>query len=699
VNARLTHRRTPCTLAAAMVALAGCAGSPPEQPEPAARPVADLLPYNSGVRPVSEDLGPRTSRTPMRAGELVDHVVLDPPRRDPERTALGAVTKDPEAERRRVRLAFNQATPAEVIRVLVTETLGVPHILEPELAVAQGTITLLLDEEMTDRDIYDLVGVLAEIHGWSMETRGDRMIFGRIANAATGSTVPLIEDRTLLDTADSALRVYRPRFISAAEAAKVCEPLMTPGAATVVSGNVLLVVDRVSQLNRIGQVLRTVDAPPFQGTQVWTYRLFNARPTRVSQALNQVIQNAGFGNVNGAPAIAIVPVEDLDYVMAISRDPTAREAVGGWIRMLDQPAGEDPRRRFIYRAQTADVARLANTLREVFAPELEQPGGDNEHGMRLTVDTDGEMIICYADPHLYADVLDLLSRLDGERQQVLLNATIATVTLTDELEFGVEAFITDNFDGTVVDAFLNPANAFGPANPIGTAAVTGASGVAIFRALQSHTDVRVLSRPRIFVRDREEGSFRVGGEVPVLQASVDSSVQTDGTTGVRNEIQYRDTGIFVRVQPRVNERGEVVLKIEQEITDVVANTTSGIDSPEFTTRELSTTVALAHGQTALLAGFIEQRETFQKSGLPLVSDIPVVGTLFGSTSLANERVELVLSITPTIVNTVSEAGTTYTEMMNQAALVSETLIEFAEREDELKADDTDDVERPERAGT
>jgi general secretion pathway protein D len=663
-----------------LACLAGCksGGDPVAETEVRTAP-PPAAPYDASTRPVSEQLGVRAVRDPLPSGGLVDYVVLDPEPRDSEPVGFARLTPEMDNDvRRPIRMTLNAATPAEVIHALAYDVLGRQYLLDPALSVAPGTISLLVDEEMTDRDVVDLLGILSEIHGWSIDERDGTFVFTQLQRSAKNPSLDLLEHRSALDSPESAMRIFRPRYISSSDAFKVVEPLLSEGATGIVSGRVLLVADRISQLNRIGGVIRAVDSAPFEGTQVWTYRLNHADPGRVAQTLTQVIQSAGFGNIDGAPAVAVVPIPDLRYLMVISRDPTARQALGDWVEMLDRAPVADERRWFIYKAQSTDVKRLQSVLQEIFADRVSTAvDGETKPGdIRLIADQDTETLLAHASPHDYAQILDFLARLDRSPQQVLLTATIASIELSEGLEFGVEAFLTEEFGGNIVDAFLNPANNFGPTNPLGTASVVGASGLLVVRALQERTDVTILSRPRVFVRDGDTANFRVGGEVPVLSASVDSNVQADGNTGIRNEIEYREIGILIRVQPQINERGEITLNVEQEITDVIPNTTSGIDSPQFTTRELDTTVVLTHGQTVLLAGFIEQRKTDQTAGLPLLSDIPVLGWPFRNTSQGDDRTELILSITPTIVNDASQADAVYQRMTEQAAVLREALNEF-----------------------
>ena len=656
--------------------LGGCKGQrdlaadPPEL-----RPRVAAPTYRPKMRPITEMVS-AGGRAYDGRGPLVDRMKLEPGVMGPQGVETTVIGPEPE-ETMRVRLAVRQATPEQVLQVLLEDTLGVSYIIDPELARKPGEVTLQIDEEMSVQDVRDLVTLLAELHGWSIEDRGDLMVVGPTAKMPVWSGSPLLDGRTMLDSAETAMRVFRPTYVNANDVLQAMRPFMTPGSQIVATGNVLVLVDRVSQLNRMAGILRALDAAPFSGTEVWTYRLRHASNTAVGQALTQIAQGVGFGSRGGSPAVGIVPVQGRDELLVISRDPTIQRAVQQWIETFDQPASTIERERFIYRVQHyPDVNQLRTYISEAFTENMERAlGATGDDGMRITLAGERTLMF-YARPDHYAEVLDVLAALDQPPQQVMIKTQIAEVQLNDELEFGVEAFLFEEIDGTIVDSFLNAANAFGLVSPLGTVAITGASGQAIIRALESETDVRILSEPSLFAANGSEALFRVGGEVPIVRAFQDSSIQTGGNTGIRNEVEYRETGILVRVQPRINESGQVTMEIEQEITDVLPNQTSGIDSPQFTTREYTSNVIVPHNQTVILAGTIEERATNQVNGVPLISSIPIVGEAFKNRSNESTRVEIVLMLTPIIVTDPTDVSYVYEDMLDQTRLLRNALADF-----------------------
>jgi general secretion pathway protein D len=182
---------------------------------------------------------------------------------------------------------------------------------------------------------------------------------------------------------------------------------------------------------------------------------------------------------------------------------------------------------------------------------------------------------------------------------------------------------------------------------------SGTDAKVALNALTEITDVRVISSPQLMVLDNQTARLQVGDEVPIATQSAISTGDSDAR--IVNEIQFRDTGVILEVTPRVNASGLVVLDVLQEVSDVIATTTSDIDSPTIQQRVIRTTVAVQSGDTIALGGLIRDREEDSISGIPLLSSIPVLGNLFKKTDRIVRRVELLVLITPRVVRNRREA--------------------------------------------
>jgi general secretion pathway protein D len=275
---------------------------------------------------------------------------------------------------------------------------------------------------------------------------------------------------------------------------------------------------------------------------------------------------------------------------------------------------------------------------------LSAPEEERQAGIQIVPDVRNNALVISATPEEYRQNETALRQLDVTPMQVLIEATIAEVTLTDELRYGLQWF----FHTGDSDFSFSPLNSgvVAPVFPGFNYALTSANAQVILNALTQITDVKVISSPQLMVLNNETARLQVGDEVPIVTQQV-QSVDTTGAPIV-NSIEYRDTGVILNVSPRVNAGGLVVLDIVQEVSDVVRTTTSGLNSPTIQQRQIKSTVAVQSGESVALGGLIRDGNTKGVTGLPVVSEIPLLGNLFKTTTDTQRRTELLVLLTPRV---------------------------------------------------
>lgn len=279
-------------------------------------------------------------------------------------------------------------------------------------------------------------------------------------------------------------------------------------------------------------------------------------------------------------------------------------------------------------------------------------------GVRIMADIPNNALVIYANQQSYHIIEKALEQIDRPKLQVAVDLTIAEVTLTDQLNYGVQFFLGSSNLGLGVNngSLANTAAAIPLAQ---TSSVTNGtlpgfnvvlgnqlSPHAIINALHQYTDVKVLSNPSLVVVDNQAATLQVGQQVPIQTGS---ATVLSANNAVVNTIDYKDTGIILRVQPRVNFNGNVSLEIEQEISaQVAATTTLG---PTFTQRKVKSSINVASGQTVLLAGLIQDQQGGGKQGIPGLDQIPVLGNAFNSNANNQvQRTELIIFIRPQVIH-------------------------------------------------
>ncbi|WP_436636904.1 type II secretion system secretin GspD [Microbaculum sp. FT89] len=285
---------------------------------------------------------------------------------------------------------------------------------------------------------------------------------------------------------------------------------------------------------------------------------------------------------------------------------------------------------------------------DLFAGQTSGAGGE---GPRFSADTANNSIVIYADGDTYLKILAALRQIDVPPLQVAVNVVIAEIRLNDQLKFGVQYFIKSGDVGLKDDVgsiglFNTVANSINRELP-GFNFVIGSeqSPDVIISAFDKITDVSVLSSPSLVVMENETAALQVGEEVAVSTRQAQSVINPDSPTV--NEIEYRDTGIILKVTPRIAENGIISMQIQQEISDIASGASTL--TPTFTKRRISSSVSVASGQTVLLGGLIAEGSDNNRTGIPVLHRLKGVGDLFGTTDNSARRNELIVLIRPTVI--------------------------------------------------
>jgi len=502
------------------------------------------------------------------------------------------------------------------------------------------------------------------------------------------------------------------QFVSADEMKKLLDPIV-PGVITRIDpgSNTLVVAGTTGQRNSVRELLKQFDVN-------WLRNMSFALivPQRTDSRLI-VPEVEKLINGEGAPTrglVRLISMERLNGILAITAQRQYLDDVRRWIEILDREGANNERRLFVYKVQNGRSKELAKTINAAFgngggaaadsgsrsddfsldgsqrggngaaAPRPGDPGynprnpvnavaaavtaqpGTNSavvaaaSGPQAIISSDeaNNAVIVFGTPRDFAVVEDALRKLDIPPLQVLIEAAITEVTLNDSLRFGVQWNFQEgktNFalseGATRAPITISPGFSFFFDN--------GKSIMAALNALETRTKVKVLSAPKLVVLNNQTAALQVGDQVPVATQSAVGVVNPDSP--IVNSIEYRDTGVILKITPRVNAGGLVLLDIAQEVSDVAQTSTSSINSPTISTRRIATSIAVQDGQTIALGGLIRDTTTKGKTGLPWLSRIPLLGgLLFGRIDDSEVRTELLVLLKPRVIRTVDD-GTAITD--------------------------------------
>ncbi len=652
-------------------ATGGCAG----RPEGAQAARAELAPpaysapapWDASTRPISESLGYPTADA--SAGATVVSKQRLAPTMNGEGVAASGVIQSEPGEVMRVEYHANKQDVTEVLQALLGGMLGRDYVLDATLT---GLITLDIDEEMTRADLMNMIEGIAGVFGWSLEPRGSTLFIKPGTRGPRASASPILSARPAFESETPAVRVRRLRALGGDQVVAVLKEFMSETGKAVTVGRTVVMADTVRQIGRLSDLLSSLDVPAFSGVEIWTYRLAYRRPEDAAQLLTTIAASSSI-NSGQEPMVAFVPLPGTERLMVIAKDATIQPLILDFVKQVDTPPEHERRHRYKYSIQHYQPAALVKLLKDFFGDRMEQTASEaGEPRIRLASDPASDALLVYATPSDYGELLATLRSVDRAPQQVQLQSIIAEVSLTNRLQYGVEYFLQN-------ESSLGSLSLTGSAPLVGVATgsalFVGADGFAVVQALDRESRTQILSQPKVFMQDRAKASIQVGGEVPVVKASEGSATQQAGTTGIREEIEYRKTGVILTLQADINESGQVKLDITQEVTDAIP--TARANLPEFTTRTIQTTVVVPHGQTVLLGGIITNDKRNQTNRIPVLGRIPLLGEAFKNTDDEVKRTELLLAITPTIVNEPSMAGEQLSEFMRSVHVVRSAMEEYA----------------------
>jgi general secretion pathway protein D len=434
------------------------------------------------------------------------------------------------------------------------------------------------------------------------------------------------------------------------------QPVARMNAVMVITKNPVLLKQSTQWVQRLDQSDTT-------DTTLRTYRLKYADAQQVAKILNDIFVGRGSDPTGDTPANQGAPgtttaqsrIDSLDGG-ATSRGNTSSSGNSSQGSMGGASQGSGASTFAAAFAQFSDRKDTPDGL-------LSTPGGGSAargglfQNVRISADTANNSIAVYSSQEDYRAIERSLRELDRARLQVAIDATVAEVTLTDALQFGVQSFLTSS------DAKLGQDNGsagfFGAAQSATQSAFlqrvlpgfnlllgSEAQPRVILSALSTLTSVRVLSSPSLVVLDNHPGFLQVGDEIPITTSS--ATVLTNSSTPVVNTIEMRNTGVILKVLPHVHSNGSIQLEVDQEISNVV-NPNQTTLTPTISERRVHSTIVVTSGQTVLLGGLISEQDQKTQSGIPGLNQIKFLGDLFGNTSKTKQRAEIIIFIKPRLI--------------------------------------------------
>ena len=416
---------------------------------------------------------------------------------------------------------------------------------------------------------------------------------------------------------------------------------------------VLVVAYKPNLLTTAASWINRLDHADMGANGIKVYRVQYGDAKQIADLLNDAF--AGKSNSSDSSTGQVAPGAGVQ--LARNDETNAAPAAGAAAPSSNSPFGAIP------------AAARQNGTGKQDDSRLGSPGPSGSPGqgplpnVRVTADTVNNSLLIFANRENYRIIERTLRELDRPRLQVAIEATIAEVTLNDSLQYGVQYFLQSKDIGLKRNRGSVGLTAGDLANGVIGRVVPGANLIlgsetdprVVLDALRTYTDVKVVSSPAVVVLDNQVATLQVGDSVPVATSEatlVSGSTSTSASSAslpVANTIDYRNTGVILRVLPRINANGNVGLDIEQEISNVVPNANATTLTPTVSERKVKSSIAVASGQTVMLGGLISENQNNSRSGVPVLERIQLLGDLFSENGTNNEKTELIIFIRPRII--------------------------------------------------
>jgi general secretion pathway protein D len=624
-------------------------------------------------------------------------------------------------------LNFNNADLRQVVQVVLGEILKRPYAIDPAVQgsvtlTSSGPLaaTDLLAALETALRSNGAALVDRGAAGVQIVPLGSPILGGQTVVQLGGDTRPI--------PPGYGISIVPLRNVTGEALAPLLAPLANPEMVRVdPERNLVVVAGTSSERASLVQTIGSLDMDAMRGRSAGIFPLKLASPDRMIRELQAVFQGApDRGPLKGL--IQFLPMERLNAVLVVTASPERLREAADWVRRLDQGDNEDEQIYvyFVQNGKARDLANTLNQLfgkpdksqdeqagtardtpAELAAPALgptttatgeaaapadgageaqalsfdEAPTDaeasimgladtlasgsafelDRFGPVRVVPDKEKNALVIRARPAAFRLIEQALRSIDAAPLQVMIEATIAEVTLNDTLRYGVQFFLDS---GNYSAGLTQSATSIVPQAVVPGLNLLYAAGNSrvVLDALSSITNVRVVSAPSLSVLNNQTARLQVGDQVPVITRQSQSVDDPDAP--IVNNVEYRDTGVILRVTPRINSAGEVSMDVQQEVSSVTNDSTTNASSlaPTISTRRIGSVVQVVSGQTVVLGGLISETQTNGRSGIPGLVDVPVLGALFGSDSNKQVRTELVVFITPRVIRNPAEAQAIAEEM-------------------------------------
>ncbi len=606
---------------------------------------------------------------------------------------------------------FDDADLCEVIRT-IAELLNINYIVDPNV---RGKVTIHTAGGLRKEDILPVFFQILEVNGLTAIKEGSLHKIVKLKDAPRMLITSRFgyKEEDLPPAERIIIQIIPLKFISAQEMTKLLTPFISADGTILSHGdsNTMLVVDKGLNVLKILRLVEVFDVNVFEKVNYEFYPLKNTDVEEVVKVLKEIFSSYLTARKED---IKIIAIDHLNTLLVISTYSQVFEKVREFIRQLDVADEEVEPRIYVYSVKNGEAEDLGSLLNQVFADgssakekgakdltkkkaktapsrnpfsrktkeaksekasevrkepmaigKTDTTGSGTLKGeINITADKIRNALIIAAIPADYRIIENILKQIDVLPRQVLIEVTIAEISLDESTELGIEWTYLKG-PGSLSTSLLDAA--------LGTSGFRYTIGMtdrwtSVLAFLASQNKVNILSSPSVLASDNKEAKIDVSREIPLASAEYKYSADTDVT---ETTIEYRDTGVLLSVTPHINERGLVTMDINQEVSEKGADVTvAGKDYPSFTKRIVQTTLTVRHAQTIVIGGLIKETKSEGSAGAPWLSKIPIIRYLFGKEKKYVFKTELIILITPHVIVSLDDVDAVTEEFKKKVSSIN-----------------------------
>jgi len=595
---------------------------------------------------------------------------------------------------------FDQMPLNAFINTVFGDILKVSYQLDTGLGTRTDAVTLRA-EPQTPQRFLELVRQVLATYGIAVTERNGVLLI--IPSATLSQQVPqIIRSRALSDVPVGLRPVFQYVELLHARPQTIAQVIgdafgQRVRVSQMAGSNAVLLMGLPDDVRAVLATVQLFDQPALANRlaikltpSYWTVE-------RLAGKLAEVLKTEGYevsSRIDAAGLIQMIPIETINSMIVFAPDQTTLDHVLQWARELDQPSQVIGNNTIFYYA-------VRNTKAETIAPLLAiidqgigtggtggaapapaapppavapaPPGGASagiaaptpapsatpraaSAAQRIIVDPGRNAIIFKGSAEEFSQIRALLESLDQPVREALIEVTVAEMRLTDTLNLGIEWAIRNaGLDGSKFNFGTLGGLGIGSSGFNFTVLNDAGATRAVLNAFARDERFSILSSPRLLTKSGSEARIQVGSEVPILTSQQSAQTPIGGNPSIIQSIQYRSTGVLLNVKPVIHAGDRIDLEVSQEVSEATANNTSAISSPIISNRKVQTNLTLKDGATVMLGGLISENRDLTDTGIPVLKDLPGLGPLFKTQSTGNRKTELIILITPYIIDSDEQA--------------------------------------------